>query len=341
MKPILVTGAGGFIGSALVEKLLLMGEKVIGIDNLNDYYDPVLKNSRLNRIRNNKLIDSRLFKFYKVGLENKKNIFDIFSHRKPKIVVNLAAQAGVRYSLINPNSYIQSNLLGFSNLLDSCKNFNVENFIFASSSSIYGKNKKLPFKEKDPTNHPLNLYAATKKSNELIAHTYSNLYGLPTTGLRFFTVYGPWGRPDMAPMIFTKAILSKKPIKIFNYGNLKRDFTYIDDVIEGIVKCCFKYATPDPSFNALKPNACTSNAPYRLFNIGNGNPINIMDFIELLEKKLSLSAIKEFEEMQDGDVMETHADTTLLQEWIDYRPNTNIELGIDQFLNWYLDYFKH
>ncbi len=339
MRPILITGSAGFIGSALVERILKIGEKVIGIDNINNYYDPSLKKARLKNIENN-LIDKKLYQFKNFSLEDKDKLFKIFSDYNPKIVINLAAQAGVRYSIINPNSYIQSNLLGFANVLEACRNYNIENFIFASSSSIYGQSRKLPFKESDPTDHPLNLYAATKRSNELMAHSYSNLFKIPTTGLRFFTVYGPWGRPDMAPMIFTKSIINKKPIKIFNHGDLKRDFTYIDDVIEGIFRCCFKPATAKKGFSKFNPLPHNSNAPFRLFNVGNGKPINLMHFIELLENSLSIPAIKQFESMQDGDAYETHADTNLLKDWIEYSPDTTIESGINKFHKWYLSYYK-
>ena len=331
---ILVTGAAGFIGAALINKLLINGEKIIGIDNLNQYYETSLKRARLEKIKSNSDKYSNNFLFYKLSIEDKNEIEALFDNYKFKIVVHLAAQAGVRYSLENPDSYFQSNLIGFGNILEAVRKGNVSNFIFASSSSVYGGNKKLPFCEDQNVDHPVSLYAATKKSNELMAHSYSHLYRIPTTGLRFFTVYGPWGRPDMAPMIFTKAILEKNKIKIFNHGNMKRDFTYIDDVTEGIFKCCYKPAT-----SKNNPNGFFSSAPYRVFNIGNSNPIKLMSFIELLEDKLDLKADKDYLDMQNGDVKETWADTDELRKWISYSPSTSIEKGVEKFVDWYKKYY--
>ncbi len=331
---ILVTGAAGFIGASLIEKLLINGEKIIGIDNLNHYYDPSLKKARLEKIKSISEKQSNDFLFYKLSIEDKKEIGDLFDTYQFKTVVHLAAQAGVRYSLENPYSYFQSNLIGFGNILEAVRNGYVSNFIYASSSSVYGGNTKLPFTEDQNVDHPVSLYAATKKSNELMAHSYSHLYSIPTTGLRFFTVYGPWGRPDMAPMIFTKAILEKNKIKIFNHGNMKRDFTYIDDVTEGIFKCCYKPAT-----SKNNPNGFFSSAPYRVFNIGNSNPIKLMSFIELLEDKLDLKADKDYLDMQNGDVKETWADTDELRKWISYSPSTSIEKGVEKFVDWYKKYY--
>ena len=331
---ILVTGAAGFIGAALIEKLLINGEKIIGIDNLNHYYETSLKKARLEKIQSISEIYSKNFSFYKLSIEDKNEILGLFDNYQFKTVVHLAAQAGVRYSLENPDSYFNSNLIGFGNILEAVRKGNVSNFVFASSSSVYGGNTKLPFSEDQNVDHPVSLYAATKKSNELMAHSYSHLYNIPTTGLRFFTVYGPWGRPDMAPMIFTKAILERKKIKIFNHGNMKRDFTYIDDVTEGIFKCCYKPATSKKTSDDL-----FSSAPYRVFNIGNSNPIKLMSFIELLEEELALKADKEFLDMQNGDVKETWANTDELRKWINYSPTTSIEKGVQNFVEWYKKYY--
>ena len=335
---ILVTGAAGFIGFHLCKRLLNDGEEVVGIDNINDYYDPELKNSRLNILTS---FNGKLFSFFKGNLEDQQSMKTIFLKHKPKVVINLAAQAGVRYSLENPKSYIDSNLVGFINILEECRRHNIEHLIYASSSSVYGGNTKMPFSESDNVDHPVSIYAATKKSNELMAHSYSHLYGLPTTGLRFFTVYGPWGRPDMAPMIFAKSILKNESIKVFNYGEMERDFTYIDDVVEGIIRCCYKEACVDENFNPLNPNPSTSLVPYRIFNIGNSNPVNLTYFIELLEKNLGKKAIKDMQPMQPGDVASTAAKMDLLSSWVGYKPSTSIEQGISLFSKWYLDYFQN
>ncbi len=338
---ILITGVGGFIGSALAKKFINKGFNVVGIDNLNSYYDVNLKLDRLKDIESSTSTTNKNWEFIKCDLINRKEISLIFKKFKPKVVINLAAQAGVRFSIKNPHSYIQSNILGFSNVLDSCLEIGVENFIYASSSSVYGGNTKLPFKEEQSVDHPLSLYAATKKANELIAHSYSHIYKIPSIGLRFFTVYGPWGRPDMAPMIFTKSILKKEPIKIYNYGKMKRDFTYIDDIVEGIFLCSFKPATSNKNFDSLSPDPSTSFAPYRLFNIGNTKSINLLDFVEMLEKELNIKAIKNLEEIQPGDVVDTNSDTQKLEEWIDYAPSTSLEKGVKRFIDWYLNYYKN
>ena len=340
MKTILVTGAAGFIGAALVIRLLEKGENVIGLDDLNSYYDPLLKESRLNEIQLVLNKSSGSWKFYKASLENKTYLKDIFSKHAPDIVVNLAAQAGVRYSIENPSSYIQSNLVGFSNLLEECRQSSVHNFIYASSSSVYGGNKTLPFYETHSVDHPISLYASTKKANELIAHSYSHLYKIPCTGLRFFTVYGPWGRPDMAPMIFAKSILNKEPIKVFNFGKMRRDFTYIDDIVEGVYRCCYKPAFSNEKFDALNPDQSTSFAPYRIFNIGNSQPIELLRFIEILEDSLGVKAIKDFQPIQPGDVESTASNTDLLDSWIGFKPSTSLEVGVDAFAKWYLEFYK-
>ena len=340
IETVLVTGSAGFIGSALVKALLSLDLKVIGVDNLNDYYSITLKRSRLTEIekvakKNGKWI------FHEISIEDNKVFADIINKSNPNVLVHLAAQAGVRYSITNPSVYIQSNLVGFANVLESCRQNKTSHLIYASSSSVYGGNKNLPFYEEQAVNHPVSLYAATKKSNELMAHTYSHLYDLPTTGLRFFTVYGPWGRPDMAPMIFAKSILRNEPIKVFNKGAMQRDFTYIDDVVEGIIRCCFKKASIDFNFNPLIPNPSTSSAPYRIFNIGNSSPIQLTYFIDLLEKNLGKKAIKDLQPIQPGDVVSTAAKMDLLNSWVDYKPSTSIEKGVQIFSEWYLDYFNN
>ncbi|BDG45220.1 NAD-dependent epimerase [Saccharococcus caldoxylosilyticus] len=330
---ILVTGAAGFIGSHLSKRLLNEGYEVIGIDNINDYYDQKLKWDRLEWIKHPK------FKFEKVSLEDRERINNIFIEYKPAIVVNLAAQAGVRYSLVNPYAYIDSNIVGFINILEACRHHNVEHLIYASSSSVYGANTKMPFSVHDNVDHPVSLYAATKKANELMAHTYSHLYGLPTTGLRFFTVYGPWGRPDMALFLFTKAILSGEPIKVFNNGNMMRDFTYIDDIVESIYRLIQKKPEPNPNWDGKNPDPGTSYVPYRVYNIGNSNPVNLMDFITAIEEKLGIEAKKEFLPLQAGDVPATYADVEDLYNEINFRPQTSIKEGVSKFIDWYLDYY--
>ena len=335
VKNILITGAAGFIGASLTKKLLINGMNVVGIDNLSSYYDLDLKKARLRNIQQKSTIKEGSFSFYQVDLKDKLKIEEIFGNHNISIVVHLAGQAGVRYSLEAPNISFQSNLRGFGNILEVVRRHNINNFIFASSSSVYGANRKIPFEETDRVDHPVSLYAATKKANEIMAFSYSHLYQIPTTGLRFFTVYGPWGRPDMAPMIFTKSILENTKIKIFNNGSMRRDFTYIDDITEGIFKCCFKI--PDSKNNFIDTAAA---APYRIFNIGNGKPVELMEFIKILERNLGISAKKEFTDMQKGDVIETFADTTALQNWVGYSPKTNIEEGIEKFVKWYKDFYK-
>ena len=335
-KRILVTGAAGFIGANLSKKLLIQGAKVIGIDNLNDYYDVNLKNDRLNEIKN---IQGD-WAFHKLFLEDNQRLNAIFKNYKPDIVINLAAQAGVRYSIENPDSYIKSNLLGFANILENCRLNNIKNLIYASSSSVYGGNIKYPFKEEQAVDHPVSLYAATKKANEIMAHSYSYLYNIPAIGLRFFTVYGPWGRPDMAPMIFTQSILNRKPISIFNYGEMFRDFTYIDDITNGIILCCSKPATINKNFDKSNPDPSTSFAPHRIFNIGNNKPIKLMQFIQILEENLGIEAIKEFKSMQNGDVQGTFSDTSKLQKWVGFEAKTSINEGIGEFVRWYKKYYS-
>ena len=337
--PILVTGAAGFIGSALCTQLLKNGENVIGIDNLNTYYSLSLKLKRLDLI-NELELNSNKWKFEKISIDSMNHLDQIFEKYYPKVVINFAAQAGVRYSLVNPQAYIQSNLVGFSNILECCRRFNVENLIYASSSSVYGSNKKLPFKESDMTGHPISLYAATKRSNELLAHSYSNLYGINTIGLRFFTVYGPWGRPDMAPMIFAKSILEGDYINIFNNGEMDRDFTYIDDVVEIISRCIKKRVTSNRDSNFLNSDPSESFAPYKILNVGNGHPIKLMSFIEYLEKYIGIKAKKRFMDLQPGDVISTHSDTSKIQDWIGGHKMTSFDVGIKNFVNWYKKYYK-
>ena len=336
----LVTGAAGFIGAALTNKLLGNGENVIGIDNLNDYYDPKLKNIRLNKIyEKQKTLKSSWF-FEEIDISNANLLKTIFKKYSPTVVINLAAQAGVRYSIENPRAYSESNLIGFLNILEESRKNKIKHLIYASSSSVYGGNKSLPFNENDQVNHPISFYAATKKSNELMAHSYSHLYGIPCTGLRFFTVYGPWGRPDMAPMIFAESILKEKPIKIFNYGNMSRDFTYIDDVVEALFKVCFKKAIPNKKFDYLSPESSSSFASHRIFNIGNGSPTNLIDFIDLLELELGKKSIRTFHPMQPGDVQSTYADVSRLKKWINFNPMIDIKKGVKEFAKWYLSYFS-
>ena len=341
LKKVLITGVGGFIGFHLCKKLL-DNEKyeVIGYDNLNPYYDPNLKKDRINELNRISKSSNRKWIFVKGDLENKKQLDELFSVYEPQIVVNLAAQAGVRYSIENPKKYIESNVSGFLNILECCKNHRINNLIYASSSSVYGGNKKVPFSEKDTVNHPVSLYAATKKSNELMAHVYSHLYKIPSTGLRLFTVYGPWGRPDMAPMIFTKAIFSKMEIEVFNNGLMSRDFTYIDDVIEIILRIIEKPAVENNTFNKLDPEADSSWAPHKIFNVGNNSPVKLTDFIKILEEVIGIKAYKIMKPMQPGDVISTYADISSIEEWINYTPKTNLKKGIENFISWYKKYYS-
>ncbi len=339
-KLVLVTGAAGFIGSHLSKKLITNKYKVIGFDNLNDYYDLNLKKARLEDIKVFSSKYKNSWEFIFGDLEDKDKIFGIFKKYKPSLVIHLAAQAGVRYSIQNPFSYVNSNLVGFVNILEASRLMKIENLIFASSSSVYGGNEKIPYSETDQVNHPISLYAATKKSNELIAHSYSHLFNLPCTGLRLFTVYGPWGRPDMAPMIFTKSILERKAINIFNNGEMWRDFTYIDDVINSIMGIVKKPAIKNVSFNRKIPDPSTSWAPYRIFNIGNRSSIKLTKFISILEEELGLKAIKCLKGLEPGDVISTKADTNSIEEWIGYKPKTSLEEGIKLFVNWYRNFYN-
>jgi len=329
-----VTGVAGFIGMHSAKKLLDDGHEIIGIDNLNDYYDVTLKENRLKTLEG-----YQNFRFLKLDIKDQKNVLDLFKKESPQRVIHLAAQAGVRYSIQNPYVYIDSNIQGFINILEGCRAIKTEHLVFASSSSVYGGNEKVPFSEHDNVDHPVSLYAATKKANELMAHTYSHLYQIPTTGLRFFTVYGPWGRPDMSPMLFTKAILANEPIQVFNHGDMMRDFTYIDDVIASVNETLFKTATPNVNFDAKHPDPATSHAPYRIFNIGNSQPVPLMKFIETIENALGKKAIKNMMDMQAGDVKVTSADTSELNQWVNFKPNTSIEEGVKRFVDWYKNYY--
>jgi len=335
-RPILITGAAGFIGAAVADRLLQRGERVLGLDNLNPYYSPVLKRARLERLQALPGADER-FAFAAMDLEDGAAMAELFARERPRAVVHLAAQAGVRYSIENPAAYIQSNLVGFGHVLEGCRHQGVDHLVYASSSSVYGGNRNLPFSEQQPVNHPVSLYAATKKANELMAHTYSHLYGLPATGLRFFTVYGPWGRPDMAPMLFARAILAGEPIRVFNGGAMRRDFTYIDDIVEGVVRCLDKPATADATFDPLAPNPATAAVAHRLFNIGNAQPTPLSSFISLLEQALGRPAIQDLQPMQLGDVEDTAADTAALESWVGFRPCTPLEQGLERFVAWLLE----
>ena len=340
-KIIFITGAAGFIGFHFCKNLFKNKSQntIIGFDNLNNYYSKKLKTDRLKELEKLSLKSTNNWKFIKGDLENNNLLIKTFEKYKPEIVVHLAAQAGVRYSLDHPFSYINSNILGFSHILECCRIYNVKNLIYASSSSVYGGNTRTPFKEKDNVDHPVSLYAATKKSNELMAHAYSSLYKIPTTGLRFFTVYGPWGRPDMAPFIFTKSIIMGEPIKVFNNGNSSRDFTYIDDVVEVIKKLLEKPAKGDPKFKLNDPDPSKSWVPYQIFNIGNSNKINLNYFIEVLENEIGSKAKKIYLPMQKGDVVSTHAETKSINEYIKFKPKTNLKDGIRRFVNWYINYY--
>ena len=340
-EKILVTGSAGFIGFHVCKKLLSRNYEVIGIDNVNNYYDINLKKSRLQVLDKYSSKNKNSWIFCKGSLEDSSFLNNIFKKYSPSIVINLAAQAGVRYSITNPKSYIDSNIVGFSNILEFCRSKKVKHLIYASSSSVYGGNTKLPFSENDPVNHPVSLYAATKKANELLAHSYSNLYNIPATGLRFFTVYGPWGRPDMAPMIFAKSIYEDIPLKIFNKGKMQRDFTYIEDVVEAIFKLIKKPAISDINFKTNNPNPSTSWAPHRILNIGNNETIELLDFIEILERLIGRKANKNYLPMQKGDVVKTWADTNLMESYIGFKPYTNIEDGLVKFVNWYKEYYGY
>lgn len=331
---VLVTGTAGFIGCEVALQLLARGDSVAGIDNVNDYYDTTLKRSRLQRLSGHANYQSHEF-----CISDKAALEAVFTQFKPHRVINLAAQAGVRYSLENPVAYITSNIVGFTNILELCRHCGIEHLTYASSSSVYGANTKQPFAETDNVDHPVSLYAATKKSNELMAHTYSHLFGLPTTGLRFFTVYGPWGRPDMAYFKFVKKILAGEPIDVYNYGHHRRDFTYIDDIVSGVIRANDLIATPDVTWDSTAPNPATSSAPYRLYNIGNNTPVELLRFIELIEENLGVTAQKNLLPMQPGDVPDTFADVETLTKAVNYHPNTSIEVGVQRFVKWYRDYY--
>ena len=332
---VLVTGAAGFIGAALSERLLGRGDEVLGVDNLNAYYDPALKTARLDR-----LLPHAGFRFAKADIADRDAVPKLFADFRPERVVNLAAQAGVRYSLENPHAYVDANLVGFVNILEGCRHHGVAHLVYASSSSVYGANTQMPFSVHDNVDHPLSLYAATKKANELMAHTYSALYGLPTTGLRFFTVYGPWGRPDMSLFLFTKKILAGEPIDVFNHGRHRRDFTYIDDIVEGVVRTLDNVAAPNPAWASEAPDPGTSRAPYRLYNIGAHSPVELLDFIAALERCLGRTARKNLLPLQPGDVPDTYADVDALVADVGYRPGTPIEVGIARFVEWYKEFYR-
>ena len=332
---ILVTGSAGFIGSTLSKKLLDRGDEITGIDNHNDYYDPKIKDDRVERLKK-----YSNYQHYKTDINDNDKLNKIFKTNKFQKVVNLAAQAGVRYSIENPLAYINSNIVGFAHILENCRYNKIEHLVYASTSSVYGANTKMPFSEHDSVNHPLSVYAATKKSNELMAHTYSYLYQLPTTGLRFFTVYGPWGRPDMALFKFTKAILDEKPIDVFNNGNHTRDFTYIDDIVEGIVKTLDNPTTGNKNWNSKNPDPATSIAPWQIFNIGNNQPVQLMDYIRALEKTLGKKAKINFLPLQPGDVQDTYANVDNLKQKFNYKPSTSVINGVTNFIEWYKDYYQ-
>ncbi len=332
---VLITGSAGFIGSALSLRMLERGEKIIGIDNHNDYYDPLIKELRLKRHLNHSN-----YLHFRADLNNQEAVEKIFSDHKPVKVVNLAAQAGVRYSIENPLAYINSNIVGFAHILEGCRNHKIKHLVYASTSSVYGANTKMPFSVNDNVDHPLSLYAASKKSNELMAHTYSHLYNLPTTGLRFFTVYGPWGRPDMALFKFTKAILEDKPIDVYNHGKHRRDFTYIDDIVEGIIRVIDKPARSDLNWDSNNPNSGTSKAPWSIYNIGRNHPVELMDYISALEKALGKKAKMNMLSLQPGDVPDTYANVDNLVKHFNYKPKTSVEKGVNKFVEWYLNYLK-
>ena len=335
---VLITGAAGFIGFHLARRLLEQGQPVLGFDNLNPYYSPALKRARVAQLQATAARTGGSFRLLEADLEDREAVEAAFAQHKPQKVVNLAAQAGVRYSIENPAAYIQSNLVGFGHILEGCRHHGVEHLLYASSSSVYGGNTSMPFSEQQSVDHPVSLYAASKKANELMAHTYSHLYGLPATGLRFFTVYGPWGRPDMALFLFTRAILAGEPIDVFNHGHMRRDFTYVDDIIESLVRLLDKPARPDPAFDPAHPDPASSWAPHRVFNIGNAQPTPLMEYIQAIEQALGITAQKRFLPLQPGDVPATAADTSALEAWVGFRPNTPVREGVSRFVAWYRDF---
>ena len=335
MKKIIVTGSAGFIGASLCIKLLERGDCIVGIDNHNDYYDPKIKDDRMEI-----LAKYPNYQHYRIDLKNEKSLEKVFKDHKPYKVVNLAAQAGVRYSMENPLAYINSNIVGFAHILENCRIHEIEHLVYASTSSVYGANTRMPFSEHHSVNHPLSIYAASKKSNELMAHSYSYLYQLPTTGLRFFTVYGPWGRPDMALFKFTKAILNEKTIEVFNHGKHTRDFTYIDDIVDGVIKTLDHQASSNIDWNSDQPDPASSNAPWRIYNIGNNKPVQLMDYIDALEKTLGKKAKIKFLPLQPGDVPDTYADTDNLNKKFNYKPSTSVIEGVSKFVKWYRDYYR-
>ncbi len=335
----LVTGTAGFIGFQIAKTLLERGRDVVGFDVVNDYYDPEIKESRLQELEKTAAASSGKYQFIRADLADNEAITKCFTENQFDRVVHMAAQAGVRYSLINPHAYVQSNIVAFTNLLEACRNSKIAHFTYASSSSVYGANTKMPFSEDHGVNHPLQFYAATKRANELMAHAYSHLYRLPTTGLRFFTVYGPWGRPDMALFLFTKNIIEGKPIKLFNQGNHSRDFTYIDDIVEGVIRVSEDIAKENPDWDSSNPDPATSNAPYRLFNIGNNNPVNLVEYVEAIEQAVGKKAIRELLPLQPGDVPDSFADASKLVSAVDYRPNTSVKDGVARFVDWYRNYY--
>ena len=332
---ILITGAAGFIGSTAALRLLARGDEVVGLDNLNDYYSVQLKEDRLAR-----LTPHERFRFVKLDVADRAGMERLFAEERFDRVIHLAAQAGVRYSLVNPQAYVDSNVVGFMNVLEGCRHSKVQHLVYASSSSVYGGNTRMPFSEHDSVDHPVSMYAATKKANELMAHTYSHLFGLPTTGLRFFTVYGPWGRPDMALFLFTKAILEGRPIDVFNHGKMQRDFTFVDDIVEGVVRVLDRVATPNADYRAESPDPASSNVPFRIFNIGNHHPVPLLDYIGCVEQALGMKAEMNLLPLQDGDVPATYADVDALRDWVGFTPATDIRTGIGRFVEWYRGYYK-
>ncbi len=332
---ILLTGAAGFIGMTTTLRLLARGDQVVGLDNLNDYYSVALKQDRLAR-----LTTHPNFRFVQLDVADRAGMEALFAAERFDRVIHLAAQAGVRYSLVNPHAYIDSNIVGFMNVLEGCRHSQVQHLVYASSSSVYGGNTKMPFSEHDSVDHPVSMYAATKKANELMAHTYSHLFNLPTTGLRFFTVYGPWGRPDMALFLFTKAILEGRPIDVFNHGNMQRDFTFVDDIVEGVIRVMDRVAEPSTAYRAETPDPGTSNVPFRVFNIGNHNPVQLLDYIGCIEEAVGRKATKNLLPLQDGDVPATYADVDALRDWVGFTPATDVRTGVQRFVAWYRDYYK-